>query len=50
MCELYMVHFFGLADMNRNVNEQALGQYRVDFLTGVVQAFLAVLSGFLIYT
>lgn len=46
MCELYTVHFFNLADMNGNVNEQALGQYRDDFLVGVVQAFLAMLSGF----
>ena len=45
MCELYKVHFFNLADINANVNEEALGQYRVDFLVGVVQAFLAMLSG-----
>lgn len=46
MCESYMVHFFSVVDMNENVNEKALGQYRVDFLVGVVQAFLAMLSGF----
>ena len=30
--------------MNGNVNEEALGQYCVDFLVGVVQALLAMLS------
>ena len=44
MCELYKVHFSNLADMNGNVNEEALGQYCVDFLVGAVQAFLAMLS------
>lgn len=44
MCELYKVHFLNLTDMNGNVNEEALGQYHVDFLVGVVQAFLAMLS------
>ncbi len=46
MCELYMVHFLSVVDMNGNVNEKALGQYRVDFLVGAVQTSLTVLSGF----
>ena len=50
MCELYKVHFSNLAEMNGNVNEEALGQYCVDFLVGVVQAFLAMLSWVWIYT
>lgn len=41
MCELYMVHFFSLADMNGNVNERALKQYRVYLRAEVVEAFLA---------
>lgn len=44
MCELYMVHFSSVVDMNGNVNEKALGQIscwlsrrsRADFSRSVI--------------